>query len=118
MGIRKISTPWPIVVGKAAFSVTMYWIGTKDSGSSLPESVSFGAKYILNVVQSVGAVCFLIDYLAHGGTFPSIGIMLSFENFITLKYPLKAEERTIAGYKVRHRRENIGTITFKAAMRR
>jgi len=101
-GIRKISTPWPLIVGKAVFSIFLWWTGNRDSGSSnVPEHLRFAAKYLTNVIFSLGAMGFLISDLAHGGIFPSIGVMLTFENFFTLRYPLKGEARTLGQYQVR-----------------
>ena len=105
-GIRKIGTPWPIIVGQSLLSVLLFWIGDKPiQSSTVPEPVWFGFKYALNTIRSLGAIVFLVIYIVHGGTFPSIGIMLMFESFMILSYPLKAEERTYTTYKVRGMRD-------------
>jgi hypothetical protein len=92
MGLRKIYTPWPFVVGQAVLAVFLFYIGDKSWNSRRLEPVIFGSKFILLVARCLGTVAFLIIDMVHGGTFPSVGMMLIFENFITLSYPLVVEE--------------------------
>jgi hypothetical protein len=73
----------------------LFWIGDKPVYKKIiSEAAWFGFKYCLNMVRAIGALAFLIIYITHGGTFPSIGIILIYEGFINSSYPLDHREIT------------------------
>jgi hypothetical protein len=88
LGIRRITTPWPIAAGKAAFSIGLYIYGSRDRDTrSTSGGVSFALKFLLNVLLSAGSIGFLVFYILHGGEMPNIGIMLTLQTFTVLYYP-------------------------------
>lgn len=115
-GLRKINTPWPFVVGQAIIAVFLFYIGDKSWRSHGLEPVIFGGKFILLAARCLGAIAFLISDMVHGGTFPSVGMMLIFENFLTLGYPLISEERSSGQYKVCLNKWHRQILTFHTSL--
>jgi hypothetical protein len=90
LGLRRLDTPWPLVVGKAIFSFVLFFFSAHprdDEPLTTPSTLSFAAKYLLNMAQTVGAVVFLVKYLMHDGKLPSVGVVLALETFTVLRYP-------------------------------
>lgn len=101
-GIRRIATPWPLIVGKTVFSLGLYFWNLRDSGTSrLPEWLVFAVKYLFNFVPSAGSLCFMVNYLVHGGKVPSYGVIVTLLNFIVLKYPSEQFSAVNRGVDVR-----------------
>jgi hypothetical protein len=71
-----IFTPWPIVLGQAAFSVMIMVFELNTIGTGFVSPAKWGVLYTFNMIRGLGAVVWMVEDIKAGGKIPSLGVAL------------------------------------------